>query len=77
MGQCQNCNEFLYPELLLEVENTDDKLCVFCVQDTKEIMVKPSDGGPHEPLTKKDAVDSYKQFTIKIARSQNVRELVN
>lgn len=59
MPQCAKCRDFFPPEFCVVAEE-DDKLCLFCKRDTKEIRYGDN---LEKVATKKEIIEDYKLFT--------------
>lgn len=57
MPQCAKCRDFFPPDFCVMAED-EDKLCLFCKRDIKEI--KYSD---NKVVTREEIVEEYKKFT--------------
>jgi len=65
MGQCAKCREFLPPQLLTDVSESE-KLCLFCEVDKKEIVY----GTDRKVAKKEQVVKDYDVF-LKIVKEKN------
>ncbi len=57
MPQCARCRDFFPPDFCVLAEE-DDKLCLFCKRDTKEIKY-----GDNQIVTREEIIEEYKIFT--------------
>lgn len=65
MGQCVKCREFLPPQLLTDV-SSNEKLCLFCEVDKKEIVY-----GPERKVAKKEEIIKEYDIFLKIVKEKN------
>lgn len=71
MPLCCSCNEYLPPDLCIDVDGGLAKKCVYCVRGVSEVTLE--DGSL---MSKQFAIYDYKEFVKSIVSSQEYKNIV-
>lgn len=89
MGKCVQCNEFLPPHFMVDVEKKEGETidpknppqkCAYCHLDKKagdSLTMVNDETGLEEKITKKEAVKRYKTFIKRLYQSKNIQDVLN
>lgn len=79
MGKCVQCQEFLPPHFMvdLEVKNEEVQKCAFCYLDKTEVTTVNDDTGQEEKITKKKATKRYQIFLKKLQENSNIADILS
>jgi len=76
MGQCVQCDEYLPPHFMVDIQDEKQK-CAFCYLDKTEVTTVNDETQQEEKITKKQAAKRYKIFLRKLQENKNISEILS
>lgn len=76
MGKCVQCEEFLPPHFMVDIDD-DVQKCAFCHLDKTEVTTVNDETKQEEKITKKEAAKRYKIFLKRLQDSPKVAEILS